>query len=77
VLESGGQLSVSELLTCRVRYFSYGLALGSKNFVENIFNKNRALFSERRERGALLVEESEAVFFCLNSMRKESIRAPN
>ena len=77
VLEAGGKLSVSELLRCRVRYFSYGLALGSKSFVENIFNKNRALFSERRENGALPVEESDVVFFCLNQLRKEPIRAPN
>jgi len=77
VLEAGGKLSVSELLRCRVRYFSYGLAFGSKGFVEKVFEKNRALFSERRENGALPVEESDVVFFCLNQLRKEPIRAPN
>jgi len=77
VLEAGGKLSIPELLKCRVRYFSYGLAFGSKDFVENVFNKNRALFSERRENGALQVEESEDIFFCLNQLRKEPIRAPN
>ena len=77
VLEAGGTLSLSELLRCRVRYFSYGLAFGSKRFVDDLFDKNRALFSERREIGALQVEESESLFFCLNQLRKEPIRAPN
>lgn len=38
VLSSGGKLQMRTLLRCRVRYFSDGLALGSKGFVEEIFN---------------------------------------
>jgi len=37
VLDAKGQLPISELLRCRVRYFSDGLALGSEAFVERIF----------------------------------------
>ena len=77
VLESGGKLSIPELLKCRVRYFSYGLAFGGKRFVENVFAKNRELFSDRREVGALEVEETTAIFFCLNNLRKQPIRAPD
>lgn len=52
VLEEGGDLSRGELLHCRVRYFSDGVALGSRLFVEEVFNQNRRLFGERRRNGA-------------------------
>jgi REP element-mobilizing transposase RayT len=48
VLASGGQLSLSELLRCRVRYFSDGLVLGSCTFVEEVFHRHRRHFSAKR-----------------------------
>jgi len=38
VVRDGGQLSRGELLHCRVRYFSDGMVIGSKNFVEDVFD---------------------------------------
>lgn len=35
VIESGGKLTPSELIHCRVRYFSDGLVLGSRIFVQD------------------------------------------
>ena len=53
ILDEGGKLSLPELLHCRVRYFSDGLIIGSKGFVEKMFNEHNGQFSElRRARGA-------------------------
>ena len=52
VLAEGGVLSRAELLRCRVRYFSDGMVIGTKKFVEEYFQANRQRFSERRKSGA-------------------------
>ena len=52
VLEAGGKLSKAELLQCRVRYFSDGVVLGSKAFVEDVFLEHREEFGLRRKTGA-------------------------
>ena len=41
-----------ELLRCRVRYFSDGLALGGREFVESVFARYRGRFGAKRETGA-------------------------
>ncbi len=51
-LAEGGELDRFDLLRCRVRYFSDGVALGSRLFVEEVFENNRPLFGERRKNGA-------------------------
>jgi REP element-mobilizing transposase RayT len=53
VLAQGGQLTLPELLRCRVRYFSDGLALGSAGFVEQVFERYRERFGPGRRRGAV------------------------
>jgi REP element-mobilizing transposase RayT len=52
VLEAGGELSLPELLRCRVRYFSDGVILGSREFVDGAFLRHRRHFSPRRKTGA-------------------------
>jgi len=76
VLESKGKLSIHELLSCQVRYFSDGLAIGSKLFVNNVFETHREWFSEKRENGARKIKNTDDFFFCLRDLRKEPIRAP-
>ncbi len=44
--------SMAELLRTRVRAFSEGLALGSKSFVEEVFQANRRFFGAKRKEGA-------------------------
>ena len=51
VLNKNGKLSKTELLYCRIRYFSDGLIIGSKDFVQDCFEKNRECFSSCRESG--------------------------
>ncbi len=52
VLAGEGRLSRSELLGCRVRYMSDGLAFGGKHFVEGVFERYRECFGEKRKGGA-------------------------
>ncbi|CEF48328.1 unnamed protein product [uncultured bacterium] len=52
VLEEGGELSLGELVRCRVRYFADGLVFGSVAFVERAFERNREKFGRRRRNGA-------------------------
>jgi len=77
VFESDGKLSAKELLYCRVRYFSDGLALGSKSFINKLFEENRSWFGEKRTEGAREIKRSDVPFFTLKDLRNEPIRAPS
>jgi putative transposase len=57
VLESGGQLSVNQALRCRVRYFSDGLILGSRRYVDDAFHRHRDRFGRKRNSGARSMKE--------------------
>ena len=41
VLDKNGKLSRTELLYCRIRYFSNGLIIGGKEFVQNCIEQNK------------------------------------
>lgn len=51
-LDAGGTLPKGQALRCRVRYFSDGVILGSRNFVDEAFKRHRDYFSPRRTTGA-------------------------
>jgi hypothetical protein len=48
------------LLLCRVRWFSDGVAIGSKGFVEGVFKGCRSHFGPNRKTGARRVREDAA-----------------
>ena len=52
VLKEGGRLDRATYLRCRVRYFSDGLLIGSRDFVEQAFAACREHFSATRRHGA-------------------------
>jgi REP element-mobilizing transposase RayT len=52
VRENKGRMSVGEVIRCRVRYFIDGVALGTKEFVEGVFQEHRDRFTARRKDGA-------------------------
>ena len=52
VWEAGGRMSLAQLLRCRIRYFTDGLAIGSESFIEHVFRAVPAAFSETRRSGA-------------------------
>ena len=73
-LEDGGKLSVSQLLSCRVRYFSDGMVLGSRSFVERIFEERREWFGAKRRDGARgLPLEAGAELFSLRKLRVRAL----
>jgi putative transposase len=73
VLAERGKLSPAELVRLRVRYFSDGAVLGSKAFVEGIFEAQREQFSPKRKRGARRIRESAEPFYALRRLRLNAI----
>ena len=73
VLKSGGKLSRADLLRCRVRWFSDGVAIGSKGFVEGVFNGCRSYFGAKRKTGARRVRQ-DAVG-SLHALRELKVRS--
>ena len=61
VLAQGGSLSREQLLRCRVRYFSDGVAIGSRAFVEDIFQSSRNWFGSRRQTGARAIRNAKDI----------------
>ncbi len=59
VMEEGGKLPVAAALRCRVRYFTDGAVLGSKEYVESIFSEYRDQFGQRRRSGARRMKGSD------------------
>ena len=52
VLAKGGKLSFGETIRCTVRYFSDGMAVGRREFVDQVFKRSRSRFGEKRKSGA-------------------------
>lgn len=51
-LEGGKDVVMRKLLRCRVRYFTDGAVIGSREFVDEVFAKCRERFGEKRTSGA-------------------------
>ncbi|HMP73138.1 MAG TPA: hypothetical protein PKE55_07740, partial [Kiritimatiellia bacterium] len=74
VLAEGGKLSRAEVLRCRVRYFSDGVALGSRAFVEEVFEANRGRFGRKRKTGARALRWAQlGDVFTARDLRREAI----
>lgn len=69
VLAARGKLTTAELVRLRVRYFSDGVVLGSKEFVESIFEAQREQFSPKRKQAGHRMLQSEAPFYTLRQLR--------
>ena len=52
VIENGGRLTLQQALRCRVRYFTDGMAVGGRAFVNGVFERNRRFFGPKRRDGA-------------------------
>ena len=78
VLASGGKLTFGETLRCRVRYFSDGMTVGSREFVDDLFESARERFSEKRNTGARPMrgvgwKENKFSLYSMRQLRKDSI----
>ncbi|MDA1068870.1 MAG: hypothetical protein O3C43_20485 [Verrucomicrobia bacterium] len=52
VVEQDGKLPAPQVLRLRVRYFTDGMVLGSKEYVNLVFETHRGLFGKNRKTGA-------------------------
>ena len=50
--EGARDLKISKVVSCRVRYFTDGAVIGSKAFVNGVFQASRERFSPKRKDGA-------------------------
>jgi hypothetical protein len=74
VLAEGGRLSKAELLRCRVRYFTDGVALGSKAFVEGVFEVYRDQFGIKRKSGARRMKQAALDDLCtMRDLRLDAV----
>ncbi|MBK8090746.1 MAG: chemotaxis protein CheW [Verrucomicrobiaceae bacterium] len=73
VLLTGGKLSRGDLIRHRVRYFSDGVALGGRDFVEAVFRRRRRQFSPQRKNGARHLAEADGQLFSLRNLRVRPI----
>ena len=64
-----GRLSTAELIRHRVRHFTQGLALGSREWVEQVFVENRDSFGPKRKTGARHLRDAEAGLFALRDLK--------
>ena len=76
VVSAGGKLPLSVALRCRVRYFSDGVVLGSKGFVEEVFERHRGEFGLKRQTGARAMRWGEWGGLCtMRDLRLQVIHA--
>ena len=69
VLEKKGKLPLQEYLKCRVRYFCDGTALGSREFVEGLYEAYRERFGKKRKAGAQRMQGVEEELYTLRNLR--------
>jgi hypothetical protein len=77
VVAGEAEMSPGELLRCRVRYFSDGVVLGSRGFVEEVFAAHREQFGRKRKTGARAMRFGDWGGLCtMRDLRRTVIAAP-
>jgi hypothetical protein len=72
----GGKIGLPELLRKRVRYFSAGLVIGGRAFVESAFEAHRDKFGEKRKDGARKLKGGDwGGLRSLRDLRREPVGA--
>ncbi|NJM38960.1 MAG: chemotaxis protein CheW [Akkermansiaceae bacterium] len=51
-VSNDGDISLGKMLRCRVRYFTDGAVIGSRDFVNEVFKNSRERFGPKRKNGA-------------------------
>jgi len=75
VLAKGGRLSEAEMLRCRVRHFTDGLAIGGESFVEGVFALARDRFGPRRRTGARRIRSVATPLCAMRELRRDGVGA--
>ncbi|MES2658041.1 MAG: transposase [Verrucomicrobiota bacterium] len=72
--ENDGEIPFGKMLRCRVRYFTDGAVIGSRNFVDEAFVKSRGRFGINRKSGARRLKGDAApasgVLWSLRDLRR-------
>ncbi len=72
IMNTGGKVSREEALRCRVRYFTDGAVLGSKEFVQSFFEENLDRFGAKRRDGPRPLKGSDwGELACIRDLRRE------
>jgi putative transposase len=69
VLQRQGKPTLSELLRCRLSHLTRGGALGTKAFIESVFQAQRWRFSPQREEGARIPRGGDTTWQGLRILR--------
>jgi REP element-mobilizing transposase RayT len=69
VAAAKGQLALADYLRIRVRYFSDGAVLGTREFVNQVFHALRERFSPKRQEGARTMAGMKGQLFTLRELR--------
>ncbi|MGI9244370.1 MAG: transposase [Verrucomicrobiales bacterium] len=78
VLAAGGRLTIAQALRCRIRYFTAGAVLGSQEFVDRFFERQRESFGARRQSGGRRMKGAQwGELRVLRDLREEVLRAPS
>jgi hypothetical protein len=68
-----GEIPFGKMLRCRVRYFTDGVVIGSRAFVDEAFSTARDRFGPRRKDGARKLKGAAAgVLWSLRDLKKEA-----
>jgi len=78
VLKNGGKLTFGEAMRCRLRYMSDGVAVGSREFVDGLFEKSRELFGPKRKTGARIIREvgwreKQSRLYTFRQLKKDAV----
>ena len=72
VIAAKGRIPVEEYLRRRVRYFTAGAVIGSRAFVEEIFNRARESFGENRQTGARRMRGLADMLFAMRDLQRDA-----
>jgi len=71
-MERGGRIPVPQALRCRVRYFTDGAVIGSKQYVTEVYSTHRGLFGTRRKTASRRMKGSDwDGLWVLRDLRRE------
>jgi hypothetical protein len=72
--EKDGEIPFGKMLRCRVRYFTDGAVIGSRNFVDEAFASARSRFGPNRKSGARKLKGADSaangILWSMRELRK-------
>jgi hypothetical protein len=72
-LARGGRLGRADFLRCRVRYFTDGAVLGSRRFVDEVFEQRKEWFGAKRRDGARRIGGLGEPLYCMRALRVDPV----